>query len=89
MVSCPNIHILTQVTHMALSVIVAISLFKKIENLIYIYIYIYINIMVIWNFSWGFFIIFLVYVLLSRNRERASSNLLQNLTEIMEILRYN
>ena len=85
MVSCPNIHILTQVTHMAISVIVAISLFKKIENLIYIYIYI----MVIWNFSWGFFIIFLVYVLLSRNRERASSNLLQNLTEIMEILRYN
>ena len=45
--------------------------------------------MVIWNFSWGFFIIFLVYVLLSRNREHASSNLLQNLTEIMEILRYN
>ena len=87
MVSCPNTHILTQVAHMAISVIVAISLFKKIENLIYIYIYIYI--MVIWNFSWGFFIIFLVYVLLSRNRERASSNLLQNLTEIMEILRYN
>ena len=84
MVSCPNTHILTQVAHMAISVIVAISLFKKIENLIYIYI------MVIWNFSWGFFfIIFLVYVLLSRNREHASSNLLQNLTEIMEILRYN
>ena len=86
MVSCPNTHILTQVAHMAISVIVAISLFKKIENLIYIYIYI------LWSFGTFhgvFFIIFLVYVLLSRNREHASSNLLQNLTEIMEILRYN
>ena len=85
MVSCPNTHILTQVAHMAISVIVAISLFKKIENLIYIYIY-YGHLELFMGF---FFIIFLVYVLLSRNREHASSNLLQNLTEIMEILRYN
>ena len=49
---------------MAISIIVAISLFKKkIENLIYRYI------RVIWKFSWVVFIIFLVYVLLSRNRD--------------------